>query len=94
MLFTYETVYNHMKRCHNISLKQYELQFKALIPLVGGKDFSRTCDINTDVTGILNDVHSANLANTADDSLAREVEAAEYADSRAGDWADVFVILL
>ena len=58
---------------------------KALIPLVGGKDFSRTCDINTDVTGILNDVHSANLANTADDSLAREVEAAEYADSRAGD---------
>ena len=37
LLFTYETVYNHMKRCHNISLKQYEMKYQALIPIVGGK---------------------------------------------------------
>merc|ERR1712126_446523 len=73
LLFTYETVYNHMKRAHNISLKQYELRFNALKPLVGGKDFSRTCDVNTDVTGIINE-------SLDDHAFALEVKAAEMAD--------------
>jgi len=75
LLFTYETVYNHMKRCHNISLKQYEIKFKALIPIVGGKDFSRTCDVSADATGILND----------SDTIDQEVLAAEMADKEMED---------
>ena len=34
--------------------RQYELKFNALTPLVGGKDFSRTCDTSTDVVGVVN----------------------------------------